>query len=222
MDLPVDRPDWRDDAAEMVRTQIESRGIADPRVLDALAAVPRHRFIPPQQRHLAYGDGAVPIGAGQTISQPFIVAQMTAALTLRPGERVLEIGTGSGYQTAVLAEVVGAGGEVFTIERHAELARRAQALLDELGYTDVHYRVGDGTLGWPDAAPFDAIIVTAAGPLVPQDLRDQLDPARGRLVIPVGSRTHQELLRFARRGDQWLDESLGPVAFVPLIGEQGW
>jgi protein-L-isoaspartate(D-aspartate) O-methyltransferase len=214
--------DWRSAAAEMVSQQIEARGICDPRALAALASVPRHRFIPEEQRHLAYADGAVPIGSGQTISQPFIVAQMTEALQLRPGERVLEIGTGSGYQTAVLAEAVGETGDIFTIERHPELSFHAQRILDELGYPNIHFHVGDGTLGWPDAAPFDAVIVTAGGPIVPQDLRDQLHPEHGRLVIPVGTRMQQELLRFVRRHGEWIRESLGPVAFVPLIGEQGW
>jgi protein-L-isoaspartate(D-aspartate) O-methyltransferase len=216
------QPDWRLAADQMVRSQIEARGVRDPQTLAAMASVPRHRFIPPERRHLAYEDGAVPIGSGQTISQPFIVAQMTEALQLRPGDCVLEIGTGSGYQTAVLAEAVGPDGEVFTIERHPELSRQAEELLRDLGYPDIHFRVGDGTLGWPEAAPFDAIIVTAGGPTVPQDLSDQLDPVNGRLVIPVGSRTQQELLRFAYRNGQWIRESLGPVAFVPLIGEQGW
>lgn len=214
--------DWRDAAAQMVRQQIESRGIRDPLTLEAMAAVPRHLFLPPAQRHLAYADGAVPIAAGQTMSQPFIVAQMTAALRLHRGDRVLEIGTGSGYQTAVLADAVGVTGEVYTIERHAELAQRAEDLLRELGYANVRFSIGDGTLGWPEAAPFDGITVTAGGPAVPPDLRQQLEPHGGRLVIPVGSRTQQELLRFVRDGNEWVRESLGPVAFVPLIGEQGW
>jgi protein-L-isoaspartate(D-aspartate) O-methyltransferase len=214
--------DWRAEARQMVRQQIEARGIRDPMTLEAMAAVPRHRFLPPAQRYLAYADGAVPISAGQTISQPFIVAQMTAALGLNRGARVLEIGTGSGYQTAVLAEAVGREGEVYTIERHPELAHQAFDLLRQLGYTNIHFRIGDGTLGWPEAAPFDRIIVTAGGPAVPPDLRQQLEPCGGRLVIPVGSRLEQELLRFVREGDAWRRESLGPVAFVPLIGEQGW
>jgi protein-L-isoaspartate(D-aspartate) O-methyltransferase len=147
---------------------------------------------------------------------------MTQALALAAGDRVLEIGTGSGYQTAVLAEAVGAGGEVYTIERHAQLSERAQAVLDELGYHTVRYRVGDGTLGWPEAAPFDGIIVTAAGPFLPQDLKDQLDRAGGVLVIPMGSRHQQELFRFWWHDEEWREESLGYVSFVPLIGEQGW
>jgi protein-L-isoaspartate(D-aspartate) O-methyltransferase len=218
----TDQPDWRSAAEKMVSQQIEARGIRDRRTLTAMASVPRHRFIPEEQRHLAYEDGAVPIGSGQTISQPFIVAQMTAALRLQPGDRVLEIGTGSGYQSAVLAEAVDPEGEVFTIERHPELAFRSRRLLEQLGYSNIQFRVGDGTLGWPEAAPFDAVIVTAAGPVVPQDLRDQLHPEHGRLVIPVGTRVQQELLRFVRHHGEWVRESLGPVAFVPLIGQQGW
>jgi len=213
---------WQDAATAMVEHQIEARGVRDPTALRALRSVPRHLFIPPERRDRAYDDGAVPIGAGQTISQPYIVATMTEALELRGGERVLEIGTGSGYQTAVLAEAVGAEGEVFTVERHAELSHAAEELLREIGYANIRFRVGDGTVGWSEAGPFDAVIVTAGGPVVPQDLSEQLHPEHGRLVIPVGTRSQQELLRFRRRGDEWIRESLGAVAFVPLIGEQGW
>lgn len=213
---------WSSQRHAMVRTQIESRGVRDPNTLAALAAVPRHCFVPEPQRHLAYEDGALPIGAGQTISQPFIVALMTEALGLSPGDRVLEIGTGSGYQTAVLAEVVGPQGEVHTIERHAELLDEARDLLNRLGYHGIHYHIGDGTLGWPERAPFDAIIVTAGGPSVPAELRHQLHPDGGRLVIPVGPQDEQELLRYTRHGAQWERDSLGIVRFVPLIGEQGW
>jgi protein-L-isoaspartate(D-aspartate) O-methyltransferase len=213
---------WQSAAEQMVREQIEARGIHDGATLRSVAAVPRHRFIPAERQHLAYADGAVPIGSGQTISQPFIVAQMTAALRLLPGERVLEIGTGSGYQTAVLAEAVGPAGEVYTVERHAELSHGAERLLAELGYPNIRFAVGDGTLGWPEAAPFDAVMVTAGGPTVPPALLGQIEPRHGRLVIPVGDRAQQELLRFERRDGQWEPESLGPVAFVPLIGEQGW
>jgi len=213
---------WRDAATVMVENQIEARGVRDPVTLRALRSVPRHLFIPPERRERAYDDGAVPIGAGQTISQPYIVATMTEALELLGGERVLEIGTGSGYQTAVLAEAVGAEGEVFTIERHAELSHAAEDLLREIGYANIRFRVGDGTVGWSEAGPFDAVIVTAGGPVVPQDLTEQLHPEHGRLVIPVGTRSQQELLRFRRRGDERIRESLGAVAFVPLIGEQGW
>jgi protein-L-isoaspartate(D-aspartate) O-methyltransferase len=218
----MDDDRWLSQRHEMVRTQIEARGVRDPSTLAALAAVPRHYFVPEPQRHMAYEDGALPIGSGQTISQPFIVALMTEALGLSRGGRVLEIGTGSGYQTAVLAEIVGPTGQVHTIERHPELLDEARDLLDRLGYRSIYYHVGDGTLGWPEHAPFDAIIVTAGGPSVPTELRHQLQPDGGRLVIPVGPQQEQELLRFTRHGSQWERESLGIVRFVPLIGEQGW
>jgi protein-L-isoaspartate(D-aspartate) O-methyltransferase len=218
----VSAQDWRAEAEAMVWNQLRGRGIEDEAVLRAMARIPRHRFIPEERRHLAYSDGAVPIGSHQTISQPFIVAQMTAALSLRSGESVLEIGTGSGYQTAVLAEAVGERGEVFSVERHAELSSIAASLLSDLGYRNIHYRVGDGTLGWPEHAPFDAVIVTAGGPAVPPTLLEQLDPDRGRMVIPVGDRRQQELLRFSAADSGWREESLGPVAFVPLVGEKGW
>jgi protein-L-isoaspartate(D-aspartate) O-methyltransferase len=147
---------------------------------------------------------------------------MTEALGLEPGHRVLEIGTGSGYQTAVLAEAVGSDGDVFTIERHAGRSEQSQRVLCEHGYRNVHFRVGDGTLGWPEAAPFDGIIVTAAGPFLPRELRVQLDPVAGTLIIPMGSKVEQELFRFRWRRGHWTEEHLGPVAFVPLIGAHGW
>ncbi|HEV2132577.1 MAG TPA: protein-L-isoaspartate(D-aspartate) O-methyltransferase [Longimicrobiaceae bacterium] len=206
----------------MVRDQIERRGVRDPRTLAAMAAVPRHCFVPPEVAHLAYEDGAFPIGVGQTISQPYMVALMTEALRLWPGSRVLEIGTGSGYQTAVLAEVVGPQGEVYTIERHAELSHQARVLLRDLGYHNIRFRIGDGTLGWPEHAPYHGVIVTAGAPVVPDDLREQLHANGGRLVIPVGGEREQELLCYTRRGTSWERESLGSVCFVPLIGEQGW
>jgi protein-L-isoaspartate(D-aspartate) O-methyltransferase len=213
---------WEEAARRMVGDQIARRGIRDPVTLSAMARVPRHRFVPRKSWALAYADGALPIAEGQTISQPFIVAQMTEALSVLPGHRVLEIGTGSGYQTAVLAEAVGPDGDVYTIERHAGLSDQARRVLDELDYGHVHFRVGDGTLGWPEAAPFDGIIVTAAGPFLPRELQRQLDPVAGTLVIPMGSRSEQELFRFRWRNGEWTEEDLGTVAFVPLIGEQGW
>jgi protein-L-isoaspartate(D-aspartate) O-methyltransferase len=214
--------DWRAEAEMMVRDQIVARGITDESTIAAMRRIPRHRFIPPARRHLAFADGAVPIASGQTISQPFIVAQMTAALTPRPGERILEIGTGSGYQTAVLAETVAPEGIVFTVERHPELSAQARRLLDDLGYRNVRFHVGDGTLGWPEHAPYDAVMVTAAGPAVPPNLLEQLDRTTGRMVIPVGDRDHQELLRFRWCDGDWIHESFGAVTFVPLIGEAGW
>lgn len=214
--------DWQQEREAMVREQIERRGVRDPRTLAAMAAVPRHCFVPPEVAHLAYADGAFPIGIGQTISQPYMVALMTEALRLESGSRVLEIGTGSGYQTAVLAEAVGPQGEVYTIERHPELSYYARDTLEDIGYRNIRFLIGDGTLGWPEHAPYDGVIVTAGAPVVPDDLREQLHPDGGRLVIPVGGKREQELLCYTRRGTSWERESLGSVCFVPLIGEQGW
>ena len=208
--------------ARMIERQVRARGVRDSRTLAALREVPRHLFLPPDGRHLAYRDLASPIGEGQTISQPYMVALMTEALQVRPGDRVLEIGTGSGYQTAVLAEIVGPRGEICTVERHPRLSLHARDLLEELGYHNVRFRIGDGTRGWPEQAPFDRIIVTAAGPRVPPALRAQLREDGGRLVIPVGARREQELWAFTRWGTELVRESLGVVQFVPLVGEQGW
>jgi protein-L-isoaspartate(D-aspartate) O-methyltransferase len=198
----------------MVREQIAGRGIEDPRVLAALSRVPRHELVPEDVRAHAYEDRPLPIGHGQTISQPFVVAYMTEQLRLRGGERVLEIGTGSGYQAAVLAEIAG---EVFSIEIVAPLGERARADLKRLGYKNVHVRIGDGYRGWPEQAPFDAIIVTAAPGHVPQPLIDQL-AVGGRLVLPVGS-FDQELLRIERHADGIREERLIDVRFVPMRGE---
>jgi protein-L-isoaspartate(D-aspartate) O-methyltransferase len=202
----------------MVDNQIASRGIRAERVLEALRAIPRHLFVGREYRHLAYSDGPLPIGQGQTISQPYIVALMTDLLALRGGERVLEIGTGSGYQAAILGMLAR---QVDTIERHAKLARRAAGVLEQLGLENVHVHVGDGTLGLPDHAPFDAIMVTAAAPSAPQALLAQLTEG-GRLVLPVGSLGAQFLECWTRKGDDYHHEQVIPVAFVPLIGEQGW
>ncbi len=223
---PVDEPraSGYDDfayAAErerMLETQIISRGVLDRRVLEAMRSVPRHVFVPPEHRYLAYSDGALPIGNGQTISQPYIVALMTELLGLSGDEKVLEIGTGSGYQAAVLSSLAR---EVHTVERHAGLARYAARLLQDLKITNVLVHVGDGTLGLPDFAPFSGIIVTAAAPDVPPALFDQLEDG-GRLVIPVGHRGDQYLERWRRQGDQFAHENILSVAFVPLIGAQGW
>ena len=195
----------------MVEDQIRARGIRDPRVLAAMAKVPRHRFVPESQVESAYEDTPLPIGEGQTISQPYIVAYMTEALALAPGARVLEIGTGSGYQAAVLAELVA---EVYTIEIVPVLAARAARTLRELGYKNVHVRDGDGYLGWPEHAPYDAVIVTAAPDHVPQPLVDQLR-AGGRLVIPVGRGT-QDLLVLEKRDKSLHEVARLPVRFVPL------
>jgi protein-L-isoaspartate(D-aspartate) O-methyltransferase len=212
----------RDVAAQrdrMVERQIAARGVRDPAVLAAMRSVPRERFLPPELEEFAYQDNPLPIDQGQTISQPFIVALMTEALQLGPGDRVLEIGTGSGYAAAVLG---GIAREVYTIERHAELAETATSRLRELGFQNIFVRHGDGTLGWPEHAPFDAIVVTAGGPRIPEPLLAQLAPG-GRLVIPVGEEKTQELVRVTRRVDGTLErEELGGVRFVPLIGAEGW
>lgn len=202
----------------MVAEQLERRGIRDPRVLRAVSKVPRHVFVEEALVGRAYGDYPLPIGEGQTISQPYMVALMSEALGLAGHERVLEIGTGSGYQTAVLAELCG---KVFTIERLKSLSDRAMRRLDELGYYNVLARVGDGTLGWREEAPFDAVMVTAAAPEVPAALLDQL-AVKGRLVLPVGD-AHTQVLRKCVREDtefRWTD--LGGCVFVKLIGQQGW
>ncbi len=203
----------------MVQTQIAARGVADARVLAALTQVPRHEFVPEASREFAYEDTPLPIGAGQTISQPYMVARMTEALGVAPEDRVLEVGTGSGYQAAVLAAL---GCEVWTVERDPELSRRARSRLARLGYGGVRCLVGDGTLGWPAEAPFRGILVTAGGPRVPEPLVAQLDPAGGVLVIPVGDRGSQELLRVTRRGEETTREGLGGCRFVPLVGREGW
>jgi protein-L-isoaspartate(D-aspartate) O-methyltransferase len=203
---------------EMVRTQIALRGIRDERVLEAMRTVPRHRFVPGHMLGAAYRDSPLPIGQGQTISQPYIVAYMTYELHLTGTEKVLEIGTGSGYQAAVLAELAA---QVVTVERLPQLAIDARAILAELGYDNVQVEVGDGTLGWPDEAPYDAIIVTAAGPEMPVPLEQQLADG-GRLLAPIGPRWTQQLVRIRREGAAFRTESLLGVAFVPLIGEHGW
>jgi protein-L-isoaspartate(D-aspartate) O-methyltransferase len=200
--------------ARMVREQIESRGVRDARVLAALRSVPRHELVPASEREDAYEDRPLPIGRGQTISQPYVVAAMTEALALRGDERVLEVGTGSGYQAAVLS---GLCKQVYTIELEAELAARARADLARLGYANVEVRQGDGWRGWPEQAPFDAIIVTAAPEQVPPDLVEQL-AVGGRLVIPVG-RYEQNLL-LLRRTEKGIErETLFGVRFVPMRGE---
>ncbi len=212
--------DLSDARAHMVRTHIAARGIRDPAVLAAMRDVPREAFLPPELEEFAYADAPLPIERGQTISQPYIVALMTAAAALRPGDRVLEVGTGSGYAAAILGRIVQ---EVYTVERHEELARVAAERLARLAFSNVSVFHGDGTLGWPEHAPYDAIIVAAGGPKVPEALLDQLAPG-GRLVIPVGEgRSVQRLLRVTRGADGRLhEEELGDVRFVPLIGAQGW
>jgi protein-L-isoaspartate(D-aspartate) O-methyltransferase len=215
-----ERPDRTSDArARMVERQLRGRDIKDPRVLAAMAAVPREAFVPDRERGAAYQDGPLPIGSGQTISQPYMVARMTELINVASGERVLDIGTGSGYQAAILAEL---GCQVTSIEREPDLAASAAARLASLGYADrVEVRTGDGTLGAPDVAPVDAIVVAAAAPAIPDALREQLGDGR-RMVIPVGTRREQQLIVVERHGDEWREWSDGPCVFVPLIGEAGW
>jgi protein-L-isoaspartate(D-aspartate) O-methyltransferase len=198
----------------MVREQIELRGVRDDRVLEAMRKVPRHRFVPDRLTAFAYEDGPLPIGEGQTISQPYIVALMTELLQAKPGDKILEVGTGSGYQAAVLAEM---GAEVHTIEIVEPLAVTARRLLEQMDYPRIRFRVGDGYRGWPEAAPFDGIIVTAAPDHVPRPLVDQLE-AGGRMVIPVGAGS-QDLLVITRTAEGTARESVIPVRFVPMTGE---
>ena len=202
----------------MLRKHLQGRGIVDARVLDAMARVPRERFLDESARGEAYEDRALAIDCGQTISQPYIVALMTQALALRGTERVLEIGTGSGYQTAILAELAA---YVVSIERHEALLHRAEAALAELGSTRVKLIVGDGSLGWPSDAPYDRILVTAAAAAPPQHLIDQLAPD-GILVIPLGDREQQMLQAIRKVGDKTLAEPLSACRFVPLVGAEGW
>ncbi|HYP31637.1 MAG TPA: protein-L-isoaspartate(D-aspartate) O-methyltransferase [Burkholderiaceae bacterium] len=206
---------------DMVERQLVGRGIRDDRVLRAMRTVPRERFVDERMAPFAYDDSPLPIEAGQTISQPFMVAWMVEAAEVGPDDRVLEIGTGSGYASAVLARVADT---VHTIERHELLARGARARLDALGCRNIHLRTGDGTLGWPEAAPFDAILVAAAGPEVPAPLKEQLRVG-GRLLMPldVGDHGTQRLLKVVRHGESdYGRQTLGSVAFVPLIGQYGW
>jgi len=198
----------------MVRTQIEARGIRDPVVLAAMRRLPRARFVPESDRGLAYSDGPLAIGFGQTISQPYIVALMTELLRPHRDMRVLEIGTGSGYQTAVLAECTG---EVFTVEIVPDLSERAEDLLRALGYRNVHFRVGDGSVGWPEHAPYEGILVAAAPAAVPRALLEQL-AIGGRLILPVGAGEDQRLLRIIRTEEGYLEDTVAPVRFVPMTG----
>lgn len=203
----------------MVERQIQGRGIADPRVIEAMLQVPRHLFVEEALRGQAYSDFPLPIGEKQTISQPYTVATMTAALQLRGGEKVLEIGTGSGYQAAVLAQIVS---RVYSVERIPALARRARRILDEISCGNVNIKVTDGTFGWEEAAPFDAIVVTAGGPSIPAGYLGQLAPG-GRLVIPVGPRGGQVLKRVTMGSDgRFSEEDLLECRFVPLVGQFGW
>ena len=203
----------------MIQDQLRARGIVDPRVLAAMASVPRERFVAPNDVDDAYADAAMPIPSGQSISQPYMVARMTELLAVLPGDRVLEIGAGSGYQAAILASL---GAQVTSLERHPDLAATARARLQDLGLADlVEIRVTDGSLGDPAGAPYDGIIVTAAAPAIPAGLRDQLADG-GRLVIPVGPRDVQVLTLVVRRGNDWLETPHGACVFVPLVGPGGF
>jgi protein-L-isoaspartate(D-aspartate) O-methyltransferase len=204
--------------AEMIEKQLRRRGIKDGAVLAAMLAVPRHDFVPQELRARAYEDAPLPIGSGQTISQPYIVAAMTAALHLQPHHRVLEIGTGCGYQAAVLSQLAK---EVFTIERRPELASAASEKLSRLGYSNVHVHCGDGTLGLPEFGPFDAILVAAAAPTVPKPLLTQLAEG-GRMIIPVGDSENQELQLIEKRAESFPTRMLEGCRFVPLVGFHGW
>lgn len=203
---------------EMVKRQIEARNISDPKVLAAMRRVPRHLFVSEALRHKAYEDYPLPIGEQQTISQPFIVAEMTQALEITSDDRVLEIGTGSGYQAAVLAEIAY---RVYTVERLYSLYRRARKLFDELKYHNIVTRYADGTMGWKEESPFDAIIVTAGAPRIPNVLLAQL-AVGGRMVLPVGNQYTQDLVKVIKDEKGWHQVSLGGCRFVKLIGEDGW
>jgi protein-L-isoaspartate(D-aspartate) O-methyltransferase len=203
---------------EMVTHQLITRGIQDQRVLQAMREIPRHLFVPPGHRSMAYDDMPLPIGCDQTISQPLMVALMTETLRLRGHERVLEVGTGSGYQAAILSRL---SRVVFSLERLPALAIQARTILASLNLKNVHVLVGDGTLGLPEHAPYDAIVVTAGAPHLPQPLIDQLSPD-GRLVIPVGNRVEQVLMRVTKTSVGPQTEHLGGCRFVPLIGQRGW
>jgi len=204
----------------MVERQLRGRGIADKRVLQAMGTVPRELFVEPGMRRRAYDDAALPIAFGQSISQPYVVARMVELLEPMDGQRVLDIGTGSGYGAAVLAAM---GCTVVSIERHARLAEGARDRIRQAGYGDrVDVRIGDGTLGEPLGAPWPRIVVGAAAPRIPETLREQLDPDGGRLVLPVGGQFEQRLVLVVRQGSEWLEQDDGSVVFVPLIGAEGY
>jgi protein-L-isoaspartate(D-aspartate) O-methyltransferase len=203
---------------EMVRLQLARRGVKDERVLEAFRRVPRHRFVPPGARFAAYDDHPLAIGRGQTISQPYMVALMTEELRLGGGERVLEIGTGSGYQTAILAELCD---RVYSVERIESLSLSAREVLADLGYANISFRVGDGTLGWAEYAPFDRILVTAGAPSVPPTLQRQLSD-KGILVVPVGRSYFQTLTTLRRFGSRFREQRVCDCVFVKLVGEEGW
>ncbi|MBW1997809.1 MAG: protein-L-isoaspartate(D-aspartate) O-methyltransferase [Deltaproteobacteria bacterium] len=210
--------DYRVARERMVKNQLIPRGIRDKRVLEAMRKVPRHLFVEEALRGEAYNDHPLPIGYKQTISQPYIVALMTEALELKGTEKTLEIGTGSGYQTAILAEL---SEEVYSVERIGPLMESAKKLLSKLGYTNIFFKAYDGTLGWKEFTPYDAIIVTAGAPRIPEPLLEQMADG-GRMVIPIGDRYSQELVKVVKQKDEYKQESLGGCRFVDLIGVHGW
>ena len=203
---------------KMVEEQLVERGVKNLSVLEAMSRVPRHLFAQDSLQHRAYGDTPLPIGENQTISQPYIVGAMTEALALKGEERALEIGTGSGYQTAIIAELCR---QVFTIERLNNLSRKAQNILESLNYMNIVFKMFDGTYGWPDQAPFDAILITASAPEIPDSLVKQLGDG-GRLVAPIGGADKQKLVVLTKKGDRVSRRDLGHCKFVPLIGKYGW
>lgn len=208
----------KEERLRMVRDQVEARGVEDRRVLDAMREIPRHLFIPDELGAAAYHDRPLPIGSGQTISQPYIVGLMTSLLELKQNDKVLEIGAGSGYQAAILSKLARS---VITVERLPEIASKAKSMMQRLGISNVNVVVGDGTLGYAPDAPYDGIIITAASPDIPPPLVDQLADT-GRLVAPVGPRDLQQLVRIRKQGDRISHETFGGVVFVPLLGCHGW
>ncbi len=209
---------FEDKKRSMIDLQLKSRGIKSSEVLAAMSTVPRESFVATENKNIVYNDCPIPIASGQTISQPYMVAMMTEALNLKSNDKVLEIGTGSGYQTAVLREITTA---VYSIERIATLADTARNVLCSLGYDNIVIKVADGTLGWPEEEPFDAIIVTSGSPKVPKILINQLKDS-GRMIIPVGTRSHQHIIRITRKNDYFNKEEMLSCVFVPLIGKHGW
>ncbi len=216
MNFTLDDDPYRTKREIMVEKQIVARGIKDKKVINALLKVPRHKFVPEEYKHLAYEDGPLPIGYDQTISQPYIVAYMTEVLELNENNKILEIGTGSGYQAAILAEICK---EVYTIEIVPELAERAKKIIDELGYKNIFIKIGDGYKGWPEKAPFDAIIVTCSPTNIPKPLVEQLSE-NGRMIIPVGEWYNQQLLLLRKKNGKKIKENLLPVRFVPMVNEK--
>jgi protein-L-isoaspartate(D-aspartate) O-methyltransferase len=212
---PADADPTAAPRARMVQRHLVERGIEDPRVLDAFRTVPRHKFLPPESRRLAYDDESIPIGEGQTITPPYDVAFMTEVLQGKPTDKIYEVGTGSGYQAAILSRIVR---DVYSVEIHKPLSERATKVLKELGYNNVHTRHGDGYAGWPEAAPFDAVIVTCAPEKIPQPLIDQLKEG-GRMIIPLGDRFNQVVHLITKKNGKLTDRQLKPTLFVPMTGQ---